>query len=122
MSAKTFFTEYWQQKVVVLPGHDAGVRYPNLVPAGAELAAMIPSTSTHKNRLNKGVPLRLGAQLSLARTTAEKGQQPFPYSDVQHGTGDGDALADKVDGLIHQDGWSCILNKLYSFWKPTYVD
>lgn len=57
MTAEVFFKEYWQKKVVVLPGHDAGVRYDNLVPHGDELAAMIPSTSTHPNRLNKGVRL-----------------------------------------------------------------
>ena len=62
MSAEVFFKEYWQKKVVVLPGHDAGVRYDNLVPHGDELAAMIPSTSTHPNRLNKGVRLHARAE------------------------------------------------------------
>jgi hypothetical protein len=55
--------------------------------------------------------MRLGGQLSLTKTTAQHGQQQYPYPAEWQGLAD--PLLDALPTLLAEEGWSLILNKLY---------
>jgi hypothetical protein len=58
--------------------------------------------------------MQLDKHLFLVRT--EEGREQEHFESIL----DADGLATEIYGLMMEDGYTVVLNKLYSFWRPVF--